>query len=67
VRMGPPENTVAVTAVFSPGTKDLGYAERRRDPSDRRRHLFEITSAMVETLGRAEMAQGASRTRPLAG
>jgi len=22
VRMGPPENTVAVTAVFSPGTKE---------------------------------------------
>src|SRR5271168_4682573 len=31
--------------------EDLEYAERRRDPSDRRRHIVEITEAGLEALG----------------
>lgn len=38
--------------------EDLEYAERRRDPSDRRRHLVHITDAGLEALERAEAAQG---------
>jgi DNA-binding MarR family transcriptional regulator len=38
--------------------EDLEYAERRRDPADRRRHLVDITDAGVEALERAELAQG---------
>jgi DNA-binding MarR family transcriptional regulator len=37
--------------------EDLGYATRRRDPSDRRRHLVEITAAGRESLAAAEHAQ----------
>ena len=37
--------------------EDLEYAERRRDPADRRRHTVHITGAGVEALARAEAAQ----------
>ena len=37
--------------------EDLEYVERRRDPADRRRHIVEITSAGLEALERAEVAQ----------
>jgi DNA-binding MarR family transcriptional regulator len=37
--------------------EDLEYAERRRDPTDRRRHLVDITDAGLEALERAEAAQ----------
>ena len=38
--------------------EDLDYAERRRDPTDRRRHRVDITDAGLEALERAELAQG---------
>jgi DNA-binding MarR family transcriptional regulator len=38
--------------------EDLEYAERRRDPADRRRHLVDITDAGLEALEQAEAAQG---------
>jgi DNA-binding MarR family transcriptional regulator len=34
--------------------ESLGYAERRRDPSDRRRHIVESTPAGLAALARAE-------------
>jgi len=37
--------------------EDLGHVSRRRDPSDRRRHIVEITQAGCEALERAEVAQ----------
>jgi DNA-binding MarR family transcriptional regulator len=37
--------------------EDPGYVTRRRDPSDRRRHIVEITQAGCEALERAEVAQ----------
>ena len=47
--------------------EDLEYAERRRDPSDRRRHIVEITEAGLEALERAEMAQGSIEDEILGG
>jgi DNA-binding MarR family transcriptional regulator len=37
--------------------EDMGYIERRRDPSDRRRHVVELTDAGHVALERAEHAQ----------
>ncbi|HUJ35927.1 MAG TPA: MarR family winged helix-turn-helix transcriptional regulator [Solirubrobacteraceae bacterium] len=37
--------------------EDMGYVERRRDPSDRRRHVVDITDAGQKALERAERAQ----------
>ena len=37
--------------------EDMGYVERRRDPSDRRRHVVDITDEGRIALERAERAQ----------
>ncbi len=47
--------------------EDLDYAERRRDPADRRRHLVDITDAGLEALERAELAQGSIEDEILSG
>jgi DNA-binding MarR family transcriptional regulator len=47
--------------------EDLDYAERRRDPADRRRHLVDITDAGLEALEHAELAQGSIEDEILAG
>lgn len=47
--------------------EDLDYAERRRDPSDRRRHLVSITDAGLEALEQAEAAQGSIEDEILVG
>jgi DNA-binding MarR family transcriptional regulator len=47
--------------------EDLDYAERRRDPADRRRHLVDITDAGLEALERAEHAQGSIEDEILSG
>ena len=47
--------------------EDLEYAERRRDPADRRRHIVDITGAGLEALERAEMAQGSIEDEMLGG
>jgi MarR family transcriptional regulator, temperature-dependent positive regulator of motility len=36
--------------------EDLGFVERRRDPTDRRRHIVGTTDAGLEALARAERA-----------
>jgi DNA-binding MarR family transcriptional regulator len=38
--------------------EDLEYVERRRDPSDRRRHLVDVTAVGLAALEQAELAQG---------
>jgi DNA-binding MarR family transcriptional regulator len=38
--------------------EDLEYVERRRDPSDRRRHLVDVTEVGLAALEQAEAAQG---------
>ncbi len=38
--------------------EDLEYVERRRDPTDRRRHIVDLTNAGLQALERAEVAQG---------
>jgi DNA-binding MarR family transcriptional regulator len=47
--------------------EDLEYAERRRDPADRRRHMVNITNAGLEALERAEVAQGSIEDEILGG
>ena len=47
--------------------EDLDYAERRRDPTDRRRHIVDITDDGLEALERAEVAQGSIQDEILAG
>ncbi|HEY1651710.1 MAG TPA: MarR family winged helix-turn-helix transcriptional regulator [Acidimicrobiales bacterium] len=47
--------------------EDLEYAERRRDPADRRRHLVDITAAGLEALEHAELAQGSIEDEILGG
>ncbi len=47
--------------------EDLDYVERRRDPSDRRRHLVDITDAGLGALERAEVAQGSIEDEILSG
>ena len=37
--------------------EDMGYVERRRDPSDRRRHVVDLTDEGQKALERAERAQ----------
>lgn len=47
--------------------EDLEYVERRRDPSDRRRHLVDITDAGLQALEEAELAQGSIEDEILSG
>jgi DNA-binding MarR family transcriptional regulator len=47
--------------------EDLEYAERRRDPADRRRHMVDITPAGLDALERAEVAQGSIEDEILGG
>jgi DNA-binding MarR family transcriptional regulator len=44
-----------------------GYATRRRDPSDRRRHILELTPEGQQALEQAEHAQDAIEDEVLAG
>jgi DNA-binding MarR family transcriptional regulator len=37
--------------------EELGYVSRRRDPSDRRRHLVDLTSSGIKALSEAEHRQ----------
>ena len=47
--------------------EDLEFVERRRDPSDRRRHIVDITDLGLEALERAEVAQGSIEDEILGG
>ena len=45
--------------------EQLGYVTRLRDPSDRRRHLVQLTAAGATALARAERAQSAMEDQVL--
>jgi DNA-binding MarR family transcriptional regulator len=47
--------------------EDFEFVERRRDPSDRRRHIVDITRRGLEALEAAEQAQGSIEDEILAG
>jgi DNA-binding MarR family transcriptional regulator len=47
--------------------EDLEFVERRRDPTDRRRHIVDITEAGLEALEEAELAQGSIENEILSG
>jgi DNA-binding MarR family transcriptional regulator len=47
--------------------EDLEYAERRRDPADRRRHIVDITQVGLDALERAEVAQSSIEDEILGG
>lgn len=45
--------------LFLNDLEDAGHATRKRDPSDRRRHILELTDAGLQALEHAERAQDA--------
>jgi DNA-binding MarR family transcriptional regulator len=47
--------------------EELGYIERRRDPTDRRRHMVDITAEGLRALERGERAQESLEDQVLAG
>ncbi|MFZ0665771.1 MAG: MarR family winged helix-turn-helix transcriptional regulator [Acidimicrobiales bacterium] len=47
--------------------EDLEFVERRRDPSDRRRHIVNVTEAGLQALERAKVAQGSIEDEILGG
>jgi DNA-binding MarR family transcriptional regulator len=47
--------------------EEMGYVERRRDPTDRRRHMVELTSDGQQALERAERAQESLEDEVLGG
>jgi DNA-binding MarR family transcriptional regulator len=47
--------------------EDLEFVERRRDPTDRRRHRVDITDAGLKALEEAELAQGSIEDEILSG
>jgi DNA-binding MarR family transcriptional regulator len=47
--------------------EEMGYVERRRDPTDRRRHVVDITAEGLSALERGERAQESLEDQVLAG